>query len=95
MNYKQQYKLSHKKLGLCVECSEIATIGIRCNIHGKKHRLQNVRLKLQRRKANLCPDCGTPKLIEEKHYSLCQNCREHFHELPRDLKEIIFNETNH
>ena len=83
------YKLRHKKLGLCISCTQPANTGDyyciehrykkqRCDIRyyykNKVERRHQVEARRQRYKEEgKCPDCGIPLIEGEGVY--CINCQ--------------------
>lgn len=86
-----EYKRKHKKLGLCVDCSEkAAPKTIRCPDHYYSHlkalRKYNAKNKdkinqavreLRKKyiKEGRCTGCSAPLRFEDKGHERCVNCR--------------------
>jgi len=77
----QAYKNNHKKLGLCVECSNDALFNsIRCGKHVENHRKRTKRYVKKLIVQGRCSRCGI--LLDKDAdcgYSTCINCREHLY----------------
>jgi hypothetical protein len=76
-----KYKIRHKKLGLCVECSRVAEAAkVRCKHHAKVHRDNNYeKNKIRKEKckvAEKCTRCHAP-LEKGESFLQCYNCRHH------------------
>lgn len=75
------YKKRHKELGLCLDCSQRATHGCRCEIHWINTRLNVAvsmkRLRSKHKENGECIRCGKPLHDEmDAGYAKCLTCRE-------------------
>ena len=62
--YQKQRRDKHKKLGLCVDCTNKSVSGtVRCSYHTEKHSITDKGYKTSRKKSGLCPVCGEVSAI--------------------------------
>jgi hypothetical protein len=86
------YKQRHREQGLCLDCSEAAETNGRCAKHAYSQKVRQseydsthrdyrnayqMRFKIKRREAGLCPTCGGPR--DDEGFIGCCNCREHIY----------------
>lgn len=72
-----QQKRAHKAIGLCVDCSRKATIGLRCDIHRESQRRRLITRRLRMIEEGRCTRCHSPMHEEvDEGKTHCIFCRE-------------------
>jgi len=89
MDRRKKYRELHKKLGLCIDCSNPARPGVlrcrKCSIKMHEYDIKKRDRKAQReryKKMGKCPRCGKPLDRDaDNGFFYCVNCREHSYEI--------------
>ena len=69
MDKRLAYKLRHKKLGLCTDCSRPAKPGgSQCKMHTAKYTIRTIKCIKRRLDNGLCRYCGRPLTSEDSGF---------------------------
>ena len=74
-NYNRKWRAEHKRLGLCLDCSESVKVGY---VYCAKHLFSHYKgYEMRMRSLNRCIHCGAPLIDDENRY--CTACRSWWH----------------